>query len=335
MVSDHGCIRVFKQAKILIDAGYKVDLFCRKEPFGWNIFNTVSIFDDAEQLHRLVDEAQADILHVHNEPDWLIYETKVAAKVPVIFDVHDVQCLRIQSTSREEELAFDAADAFIFVGDHARVLTSSFYTLDKPTTVIMSMVNKDFLCDVTWGANFDSVCYEGGIRPPDHQPVLNGTHFVNYRDYMPAVKAFTNQGFNFTIHKANKAYTEEYAKAGANVIEPMLYHYMLRALHLHGFGLVGSCYHVVAMHAAMPNKLFVYMSQGVVPIVLNAATVGEFVIGNKLGYELESLFDIRSQLKGRDHNEKTRKRVIANRKKYTMETQLDKLSKFYEEVLDA
>ena len=96
MVSDHGCIRVFKLAIALMEKGHTVDLITRQPPFGHNKFATMSIFFDREQLIRCVQASPADLFHVNNEPDWLVGAVRSGTDKPVVYDIHDLASLQWQ-----------------------------------------------------------------------------------------------------------------------------------------------------------------------------------------------------------------------------------------------
>jgi hypothetical protein len=84
------------------------------------------------------------------------------------------------------------------------------------------------------------------------------------------------------------------------------------------------------MMAAMPNKLFEYMSQGVVPLILNAAEAGKFCRENGgIGVEVESLDDLHEiLLAGRV----ARERILATREEMVMENHIQPLIDLYEEI---
>jgi len=331
MVADHGCIRVFREAITLIQAGYTVDVISRKAPFGFNAFNTLSIFDDWGQMKRSVAASRADIFHVHNEPDKIVFHTRDATSKPIIFDCHDLQSLRSNHVSENEKKAFDASDGYIFVSETAAKLGVNTHKIKKPVAVVFSYINKQFTKPITWPANFNSVCYEGGVASahPSFKRA-DGTEFVNYRNYLPIAKQFLDQDFSFTVYPASALPNKNYEFLGAVVSQPLFYPVLMRALRTHGLGIVGAHCHIPIMHAAMPNKLFEYMSQGVVPVVINCAEVAQFVEDNGCGIELKSFDNIRDQLADAP---KIRERIIKDQGKWFMEKQLPVIEKLYEEVL--
>src|SRR3990167_10259343 len=91
MVAWHCCIRVYKEARILLDLGYEVHLVTNKLVYGVEHFATVSYYNTQDQLGRAIKHRpEVDIWHVHNEPDWICELTlqSAAPNQAVIFDIH-------------------------------------------------------------------------------------------------------------------------------------------------------------------------------------------------------------------------------------------------------
>ncbi|MCH8325211.1 MAG: hypothetical protein IIB83_01395 [Bacteroidetes bacterium] len=124
-----------------------------------------------------------------------------------------------------------------------------------------------------------------------------------------------------------------YEQFGCFVCNPVPYPTLLVGLRAHGIGLVGSVYPVEYIHCALPNKLFEYMSQGVVPVVMNCREAENFVTKHDCGIVIKDINDL-SVLK-LDVLRQKRENVLKLRRKLTMESQLHIIEGLYEEVLDA
>jgi glycosyltransferase involved in cell wall biosynthesis len=110
----------------------------------------------------------------------------------------------------------------------------------------------------------------------------------------------------------------------------MPYPVMLNGLQMHGFGLVGAFTSFPLMEAAMPNKLFEYIANGVVPVVLNATEAAQFVTANKCGIVLTSQDHLEEQLApGPD----LRKNVLEIRGAMLMEDAIHPLVSLYRSLL--
>lgn len=340
MVSDHGCIRVSKMGRALAQAGHLVELLTHSGlPFGFDAFTTVGVWADEAQLRRAVMFSKAQVFHVHNEPDWFVAVVKEAAGGrPVIYDVHDLESLRNwgSGADKHELAAFAAADGIIHVSEPCKQIAEQTHpeSAKKPNRVIYSFVNEMFVQDAPLPSPcWHSVVYEGGVSADEFGPTRSGEKGYNMRWYVPVAQALQKAGLAFTVYAASgQDVGTAYQDAGAVVAEALQYPTLLRALRIHGWGLVGAVHSFPLMHAAVPNKLFEYISQGVVPLVLNSETSAAFVRSYQCGIVLDGLEQIEAQIQDYDWNH-LRQNVLALRSMMTMETQVSQLIALYEEVL--
>lgn len=304
MVSDHGCIRVFKESKALKEKGYTVYGMATNDMFGSNIFDTFAIYLDEETLTNAVrtfDKAGTDIFHVHNEPDWMVSVVRQATDKPIIFDVHDLDSMRYvtDTPSKDEASAFLDADAFVHVSKPCRDWAEKVHGKDKPSIILHPWVNREFIPKQFGEPCWTSLVYQGGlssngsvqIRDPDGRTTFNMRYFA------PMVESFVNQGFTVSLYSQNVLQDFVYENLGGAVHKPLPYPTLLRALRMYGFGFVGACVSAPLMEAAMPNKLFDYLSQGVVPVILFASQAAKFVESQELGIVLQDFNGLREKLK--------------------------------------
>ncbi len=339
-VADHSCIRVLKQTLTLKKQGHIVDLVTKLMPQGRPYYNAVSVYSNERELVAAVDASHADIYHVHNEPDWLVpivSSTLQGRYVPIIYDMHDPDHLRGKETIDGYELAsYNLADAVIHISEPAKVSADKELGDYKTSIVIYSYVNEQFTAkdeDIVPDPSFNSIVYEGGmdaITTPKHVEGIEAMS-VNLRFMPDVVKAFRKQGYAFNILAASVMPNLLYESIGAYVAKPVVYPSMLAGLRPHGLGFVGAAYDSALMNVAMPNKLFEYMSQGVVPVVWNANESARFVKENDCGIVLDSLDNLKEQLKDAP---KKRKNVLRLRKELMMESQTDKLLDLYYNLLE-
>ena len=332
MVSWHGCIRVYKEARALLDAGHEVDVVCQQAPFGYNKFTSVQIWFDREQLIREVASSPAQIFHVHNEPDWLVEATKLGAgKRPVIFDVHDLESLRSDGEPNDEEKkAFEAADGFIHVSEGCRKYAEQWHGNKKPSELIFSWVNREMVNAVPEEPGWWNVVYEGGMSGSAQSMDINGKNFDNFRYWAPIMEQFIEQGFNMTAFGIEEQGSTVYENLGVCIARELFYPVMLVGLRAHGFGLVGAWKSYPLMEAALPNKLFEYMSQGVVPLVINCAEAAKWVGYHDCGIAIFTMEDLAVQL---SRGKECREKVLELRHEWVMENQVGKMVELYEKVL--
>jgi len=343
MVSRHGCIRVFKESKALSAHGYTIDMVAHEEPFGYNVFDTLSIYDDEEQLKRTIKASPADIFHIHNEPDWMVRAVREATKKPIVYDVHDLESLRWSAHPDVDEAdAFSMADGIVHVSTTCREAAEKYHGANKPTIVLFPYVNKDFIPpdeqigDPSW----TSFVYEGGLSSNEMMDRTDtGATIYNMRNYTSAVDVLCNKhNFSFFMFgarngKSSKDFTYEHL--GASVFHALPYPFLLQALRPFGFGLVGAQRSFPLMEAAMPNKLFEYISQGVVPVVLNCKKSSDYVEAHQIGITInEDMLlnrdDFREWLIERGKS--IRPNVLEKRHYLSMEEHIAPLINLYEEI---
>lgn len=332
MVADHGCIRVVKECLALTARGHWVEILSRQEPFAWNRFDRVSMWHDREHLIRAVRDSRADVVHVHNEPDWIVSAAREATSRPIVYDIHDLESLRLCTTPNADEVsAFAAADGYVHVSEPCRVAAETAHPAhtQKPATVVSCYVNHEFYPTHPPRSSPDCLVYEGGLS--DGSEATEPDQVV-MRDYRPMVQAAVQAGLHVGLCSAAGLEGFPYANLGAVRWGPLPYPAMLRSLRPYGWGFVGAVADIPLMQAAMPNKLFEYLSQGVVPVVYRADEAARFVTEHGIGVALESLEDWSPVLEA-DHGE-LRARVIAQRWAWTMESHIDRILTLYEQVLD-
>jgi len=80
----------------------------------------------------------------------------------------------------------------------------------------------------------------------------------------------------------------------------------------------------------MPNKMFEYISQGVVPVIAHASEASKFAEEHGVGITITSPDNLKEQLKD---GPKIRENILKKRHELTMEKHIDPLIELYEELL--
>jgi len=337
-VAHHGCIRVLKQAIALQKQGHKVFLISEQVPYGYTRFDMTAVYKGPENLKSVLNNLDFDLIHVHNEPDWMVPICKeVANGKPVIYDIHDLEHLRwlsiAQKPGEDETKAFEAADALVHVSKSCKFAAERYHGDSKPNIVLYSFENEEFLArdiDLDFTPNWKSLCYEGGLDTKAPVQKEDGRATINLRNLVPIAKAFREQNYMVHFYSANPLSDRAYEMLGCYVAAPVIYTAMLQGLRPHGLGFVGGALSTALLEFCMPNKLFEYMSQGVTPVSLFASEVGIFLKEYDCGIALDGLQDLDRQL---EDLPKKRKNVLTVRKELTMEKQIHKLEDLYQEVL--
>jgi hypothetical protein len=124
--------------------------------------------------------------------------------------------------------------------------------------------------------------YEGGVSDNPE----------SYRYYRDLFATFTSFGFNVFLIPSGWSPAGKRYENQVNVIGPMDYINLLRTMRSFGLGIVGSQEYVRLMHAAMPNKMYEYISAGTVPLIFNMGEAAEFVTQNEIGLDMTALAGI-------------------------------------------
>ncbi|MDD5353015.1 MAG: glycosyltransferase family 4 protein [Candidatus Omnitrophica bacterium] len=339
MVAWHGCIRVFKETIALQAAGHIVYLIGNRIPWGFNAFDQAMIYADKGQMQRSIASCDADIFHVHNEPDWLVSATRDATKKPIIFDVHDLESLRWgEGPNQEEYDAFKAADGYIHVSEPCKMSAEIYHGADKPTRIIYSYVNERFLApdnEIVSDPSYESMVYEGGLDAKETPKPINekpNQFKVNIRYMAGLFNHIHKQGISVNCISASPIDNDLYEQNGCFVSPSVSYPSMLMGLRPYGFGFVGSPWSSPLMEYAMPNKLFEYISQGVVPVCLFASESARFCKKYDMGTNLDpaKMGNFKDMIADVPRQ---RLNLLKHRHEFIMENQTSDIISLYEEVL--
>ena len=329
-VSTRQDVRALKQALVMLDRGHEVEFAAPDSGFGfgYNRYTVAYAYGDNFQLERIIQNSKADLVHVHSDPNWLVPICKKAAgDRPVIHDVHDPESMRTGQPPDQHEIESYKVEGIIHVSEPCRAFAEKMHGTGKPTIVNYSMVPGMFF-NAAKNANFDAIVYEGGLTSLE----TDASGMAYYRNMHYFTQKFIEAGFHVSLFAAGHDDIDfSYDQLGAFITRHVPYVTMLTGLRLHGFGFVGSACVTPIIQAAMPNKLFEYISQGVVPVCWNADTAGEYVEKHGIGIWLKGELDnLQEQLK---RGPELRENLLKIRDQFKMESQADELEAFYKSLI--
>lgn len=324
-VGHHCCVRLQKQAIALLGKGHEVHCVGNILPImpeftSLSYFATVCQLRETLRLHK-----DADIIHVHNEPSWMLLVVKeILPNVPVVLDVHDAMILRsteMKYKSAEERVTFDWADGMVFVGEKCRQIINP----KQPSCVLPSYVNEQHYEFQGWQW-IGGIAYEGRIDTPE------GQEFMQYSNYIDLCNEFKEMGIQFHIYApgGKKEKKREYYESICNLCKPLPYDKLIRILGCHDWGLCGNLKEYREWDLAMPNKLFEYMAGGIPVIAMNCSEVGKFVEKHKVGIIVKSVKEIKDRY---DERQECQKNVFAKRFEFTMEKHIHILEELYGKLI--
>ena len=324
-VGYHCCVRLQKQAIALLAKGHKVHLIGNQLPIGvdWTsstYFATVSQLRESLRLHK-----DADIIHVHNEPSWMVMVAKeILPNTLVILDIHDSMAYRsnkIEYKSSEERVAFDMADGLVFVNEKCRQITNA----KKPSCVLAPYVNEQHYAFQGWQW-VGGVAYEGRIDVPAVR------EYMQYANYVDTCNQFKEAGIPFYIYapKSMEGARNKCYKSICNLCTPLPYDSLIETMGSHDWGLCGNVNKHQEWDVALPNKLFEYMAAGIPIIAMNCKEVAKFVKKYKVGIVVKNIDEIKEKW---DERAECQKNVFLKRFEFSMESQIHILEKLYKELL--
>jgi hypothetical protein len=331
-LSRHCCIRVVKEGLALLNAGVNVYFLQARvqNPEFMRVLPQMSFWDsEAELRDKLAGLTGFDVIHIHNEPSWIGTVAKqVRPDLPVIMDCHDLNSERTGEHNDEEDEMVAAVDGFITPSQGYAQHINEFYSSYKPVETIYSLCNEDFYWDRFPAGDavprVPGIVYEGGITADDNHP-------HPYRDYREVTRQLTGMGIAFHLYGANDRWNAIYQDLGAYTYPLLPYNAMLRSLSRYDWGFVGPGMTHRAFDHCMPNKLFESMAAGIPVIVWKAQEAAEWVKKYNVGVVVNRIEDIAKLTPdmAAEH------RKIVRSQKFTMENQVGKLLKFYEQFVGA
>lgn len=329
--SFHNCIRVYKQVVGLEQ--HDIEVHCLLHHMAnadlRSNYQSLGFYEEDEGfVEKLVKLKNIDLIHVHNEPNWLGTVAKRARPdLPVVFDAHDLDSVRQGQVSKNERECFERLDGFIFPSQGYKKICQDLYNLpEESCRVIYSMCNKHMMV-VNPLPRLGGICYEGGIEalPPNEADFMG-------RDYRKIACYLREWGIPFIIFGANGYYIDfYYDTTGAICFPPHNYYTMIAQMSRYDWGLVGSDVKCSQRKHAMPNKLFEYMAAGLPVIVLNAEEAGKFVEEHGFGVYLDNFEDIRKIYL---QHEKYKRNVLEKRHMFTMESQIPDILSLYDYAME-
>lgn len=329
------CLRNVKLAIGAWMLGYRLELITQTQGFNLikelgflHIYDSICIWETPSQLEAYMRESKADVFWCHNEPDVmaeLACEPSVKKDRIVIHDCHDLPTLHAgkeKEFAAQEKTACEGSD-FIFVPtpDYVNLIEQK-YKCGKKIHVVNSCSPSIFFPDHDL-PRVNGMLYCGQVNVPSMNSQLP------YRNCIPLFQYLTALGVTTHIYSTTpSANLQPYIQAGACVYGTLRMFAANLQYTRYDYGFVGSNVDCKEIQVCMPNKLFDCMAGGIPIICLNAKTVGEFVIKNKIGVNIQGLENMRN-IPWADYDFwiECRKKVREIRYEYTAEKEVEKAFK--------
>ena len=326
----HCCIRLVKEALALMPR-HEVHCIGFKKPSCVDQFKTFALCHTKDQLREAVKiHSDADIFHVHNEPNWMVQVIAEVTDVPIVLDMHDSMAYREDKmeyiNAPMEQVAMNIASGIVFVsvGCMQITLKNNPHLKDKPSIVLYPFVNSQFYTsnECSWSGGF---VYEGLISHNKDRAVMQ------YGNYIEFAKKCRKEGIPFHIFspKDNEIAYQEAYKDICFLEGSMQYDELIKYMTQFEWGLVGNIKSYREWEIAMPNKLFEYIASGLPVMAINAKESGDFLESSGFGIRVKSLKEAKERW---SESLKCRTNIFKYRYLYTMEKNINKLEEMYARI---
>lgn len=280
-------------------------------------YHSLDIFpcESMEQMARRIEEHPAEVIVVHNEPNWPVVAAKQGARGRrVIYAVHDITSAREgEPIDAWERQAYDVADALLFVTAEQRefAIARGFDVEGKPWAALPNYATRDQFIDESPFPHIGGVVYAGGA----HQ--RSGGKY--WRDMSPIADVIDA----FHIYCA----TGEHLDYGIYHRPEANYQRLIYRLAAHDWCMAGIPIPHEGYNHAIPNKPFDAFAAGIPIIVMNAPLLKP-ICERGLGIYCETYEDVREA--ANTDPAPYREKVLELRDEYTIEAHVDELFDLYE-----
>jgi len=339
-VTYHTCARADKMARALIAAGHQV-IVLQHLAASENILygqQLSSFYYDQVDLAAKVKMLNiwANVFHVHNEPNWPVSITCEAAdaRIPVIYDCHDLNSMRTGTAGYGETEAFKRVDAAIFPSIAYLQGATKYHDFHEPSELVYSMCLKDDRPTIQM-PRIDALVYEGHhIAPLDHFAPSNPLYY-GYRDYINFSRECSTRNIPLAMYGTRKEFAPSYRLTGALVTGMLPFPEMMKEMTRYRWGFIGHPDNHPQWQKAMPNKMFEYLTAGIPVIAWNCAEAEMWLEGYDIGVVVKSYEELDIVFKDTKLRRRKAKKVamIRDAGHFDMEIQVPKIIKLYERAL--
>ncbi len=340
VVTYAGCVRCIKECRMLAEAGHNLWLFSHFQPDSppevqlEDVFMQMSFYNTQQELLELLTGLEfIELVHVHNEPSWMVHIARAAGHKKIVLDAHDLNIVRYGwdkafEMGGEDVNAIGECDGLIVPCDRYTEIIEEQGKLRIPILTLYSYVNEE---DFVEGDNdLGGIVYGGSIYRPERN------HPLPYRIYDNVARHFANKGIPFHIYpgRGYEKHMPFYESIGSVVHNTLDQKKWIKELSRHDWGFCGSPVKHRQWDNTLSNKLFDYIAAGIPAIIYQAKATEDMFGLRGIGVVVKDLKEVEEYYRDRDLRENCRKTILEQRKKeWTMESQLEKLEAFYKEVV--
>ncbi|MCW4050128.1 MAG: glycosyltransferase [Candidatus Bathyarchaeota archaeon] len=347
------CIRALKLAyglkwlwgkEISLVFGYQDKTLTEFYGYGDEFFDEFVLLskDNPEKsISELVKNYKPDIIHSHNAPDFLTLAALNSVEdTPIIHDTHDALTMRktrysltdseerVNQYAVEERIANEKSNGRIYITKGVQDYIRGQYSVDSGVEIIFNnYVPKDIIPQqlekkLSSSDGETHIVYAGTISSQ-----IEGHHY----DLRGIFKEIADHHFHIHIYAARE---DEVYERLAQERKYIHYHghldqrVLMKELTRYDYGWTGfnDAKNKTHLDVCLPNKAFEYIACGLPVLSYSHKTLTEFIEQNKVGFILDN-FNLEDKL---EESEAVRENVLQKRYSFTVENNIERLSKFYQ-----
>lgn len=303
-IGKHTCIRVIRQAVALKSVGYEVDCLSGKLSYGTDIFDKLYFFHNEQQFkNHLADlKGKYDIIHVHNEPDEMVTWAKdvIQDKAKIVHDVHDADIIRRGYIPVPERLAFNNADAVIYVSEPIQKKCNDIHKVTVPNMILYNYPTQSMITNtkVPWDkvALRRGMVYEGGVNPiGDTEEIRQMNIVFKYRDLFPIFQQLIMQGNEVHAYPGNSDAYNTGQFSGVVLHPPTRFDILLQELVQFKYNLLifnNEDKKQDQVNYTTPNKLWDGLAAGLPSLACWCEETEKYVVKHNIGWRFDSIKDV-------------------------------------------
>jgi len=346
-IGAHHCIRCIKKARALQTLGYEIHGSGEMLAHGTGFYNTYNVWQTKKQLQnmiRLYVNQGIDIIEYNNEPDhpvsWIrevLDDMGKTGEVPLVTDLHDLDCIRKDIIPIAERRMFNDSDALIYAAMPIRESVNQLHQVTKPNTVMYSYCNEGIIeYDPNHISQRGACVYEGGANPPDDE-ALN-QQFA-YRYLYEIFKQIVEMGNELHLFCGNLGAFQTHQNIGAVAYPPTPYEKMMEELVKFKYGLCifnNEDGEKNQVNFTLTNKAQEYLQAGLPSIVCWAPETEKYTQKHNIGFCFEHVDKIGNldQTITQDMYLEVMDNISKKRKELVMENFIWKLENLYAGLLN-
>ena len=310
--SDFADVRCGRITRALRNHGWTHDLLTRGYPPQMDDVYTSIDWNPYRDRFAVRDTDDTALYHVHGEMHNYkpVLELREQTDKPIILNVHDLTCARPESIlDKYEKECIEAADGLVWVTREQRDFAERMgINVDKPTAFFGNYVSSDFFIDKPLLPYIGGVAYEGSIAKRGET--------ANDRDFSPVSDALDG-----SLHIYSGGSNPDYGIVHDPVFE---YPILFQRLAQHDWGFAGYHSQSPSWEHSQPTKAYEYLAAGIPIISMNTPLLDPLVAAG-MGVTITKLSDLRHLPPAKSF----RKQVLAHRRHFTAESDVDGVAALY------